>query len=286
MLEEIAICLTALYLRGLERPVNLSRRRWVRVVSCLRSADCAMPQVPAALRVEGFWEEALLLEGQSVVDEARQLLDGGFVLTAMHPAYPKRWMERLTQAAPPALWISGVLPERPFLGIVGSRQVEPVVREFAWRVGAEATRLGFAVVSGGAAGCDHAGAGGAVDAGGDAIEVLPYGIELYQRQDRCALSACAPNEEFSTASAMERNGLIYASAEQTVIAHARFKEGGTWIGAVDALRRRLCPLLVREDDGPASRALTALGAKSVASADDLEAALSQTPVQKGLFGIG
>jgi hypothetical protein len=58
---------------------------------------------------------------------------------------------------------------------------------------------------------------------------------------------------------MERNGLIYAFGRRAVVVRARWKAGGTWHGASDALRRRLAQVYVRPDDR-AGRALVALGA--------------------------
>ena len=286
MLEQISICLTALYLRGVPRPTQLSKRRWVRVVSTLRSADCTLKEAPTALRADGFWEEAIALETNSLVENAKRYVEEGVVLTAVDALYPSRWMERLGQSAPPVLWISGSMPHLAMLGIVGSRNIEPDVSKFAQDIGREASELDYAIVSGGAVGCDYAGASGAILAGGRAVEILPFGIDNYDRKDRCALSVCAPEEIFSTAAAMERNTLIYAAADHTVVVHARFKEGGTWIGAVEATRKHLCPLIVRDDNSQASRALIGLGATAITDPKRLAEAIEQPPTQRGLFGIG
>ena len=53
------------------------------------------------------------------------------------------------------------------------------------------------------------------------------------------ISVCSPNEPFSTARAMERNQLIYAFGDLTVVHSARFKTGGSWHGAIKALRKHL-----------------------------------------------
>lgn len=217
---------------------------------------------------------------------AARLVSSGSVLTAVDAAYPQSWIKRLGDGAPPALWVRGSIPIGSFVGIVGSRQIDPEVYEFAFQIGCEAARLGYAIVSGGAAGCDYAGAAGAVSARGAAIEVLPNGIDHYARTDRCGVSVCAPDEIFSRASAMERNALIYAAAEATVVVHARFKSGGTWIGAVEATRKHICPLLVRDDAGQASRALIALGGLAISRAEDLGPSLAHIPPQGGLFDAG
>jgi hypothetical protein len=59
------------------------------------------------------------------------------------------------------------------------------------------------------------------------------------RGRRFYISVCSPNEPFSTARAMERNQLIYALGDLTVVHSARFKTGGSWHGAIKALRQHL-----------------------------------------------
>jgi hypothetical protein len=83
---------------------------------------------------------------------------------------------------------------------------------------------------------------------------------------------------------MERNALIYAAADQTVVAHARFKVGGTWTGATDALRRRRTRLLIREDPtDPALRALICLGGRPLRQPSQLEDALNASDLQPQLL---
>jgi predicted Rossmann fold nucleotide-binding protein DprA/Smf involved in DNA uptake len=241
---------------------------------------------PATLRAAGLWEEAITLESTDLLEEAFKLVSTAAVLTAVDTAYPARWIGRLGESAPPALWVQGVISQIPLIGIVGSRQIDQAVFRFATEIGKEAVQLNYGVVSGGAAGCDSAGAAGAVSADGSVIEILPHGIEHFTHQNRCGLSVCAPHEVFSTASAMERNTLIYAAAEATVVAQARFKSGGTWIGAVEATRKHICPLIVRDDGSPASKALIALGAVPINEAKELEHALSNRHKRAGLFEIG
>ena len=85
---------------------------------------------------------------------------------------------------------------------------------------------------------------------------------------------------------MERNALIYSASECTVIIHSRFKQGGTWIGATQAIRKRICPLAVKDDGGEAAKAFIALGALPLGSVEGLEKVLVQNPAHRGLFGIG
>jgi len=284
MLEQISICLTALYLRGLPRPINPLRRRWVRVVSCLRTADCDFADFDKVLEAAGFREESILLGDRNLVDDAHY--HRSKVVTALDDGYPKLWLERLREGAPPVLWKIGSMPQSPYIAVVGSRHIDASTRAFAEEIGHEAVRLGYAVVSGGAIGSDLAAAKGALLEGGEVLEVLPHGIDHFIDTGKCGLAVCAPHEEFSTASAMERNTLIYAAADNAVVIQARFKEGGTWIGAFEATRKKLCPLIVRSNDSQASRALIGLGATPLDSPAQLGSAIDQPPGQRGLFGIG
>ena len=286
MLEPIAISLTALYLNGIERPFKLVRRRWSRIVTCLRIVDGHSKSYPDQLRKVGFHEEALILETDQIMHLASELYTTGQVLTALDDAYPKRWIERLKESAPPALWIAGDLTPCRYIGIVGSRDISVQSRDFAIEAGKEAVRLGYGVVSGGAVGSDLAGVKGALQVGGQVLELLPYGIERFAAIDKAGLSLAAPNDEFSISLAMERNTLIYSASEVTVIIDARFKEGGTWHGAIEANRRKLCPLIVQHGTNEASRALQGLGCIPLSSPSELASALARPSEQRGLFKFG
>lgn len=185
------------------------------------------------------------------------------------------------------------MPRAPWIAIVGSRHVEAEVRAFARKVGEEAARIGHAVVSGAASGCDRAAAAGAARAWRQAVgeswgkrfggavgdvcplaQILPCGMAMRpEGMEGCVLSPFGPQEPFSGPNAMQRNVLIYALGEAAFIVHARFGEGGTWRGAVEARRRRLCRLVVRADGSRASEALLALGAARLETPGEMEAAI-------------
>ena len=171
-----------------------------------------------------------------------------------------------------------------WVGAVGSRRVDEAILADVAEVGARAVALGRGVVSGGAAGCDSAAEAAALAAGGPVLRLLPHGLDGRRAEDGAVhLALAAPDEPFSRALAMERNALIYGAADATYVGHARLREGGTWHGATDALRRRLGRILVRPDGSPAARALRALGAEELADPADLEARLAQGPPQRNLF---
>jgi len=238
------------------------------------------------LKSIGFHEESLVLACDDVINNASKHYHSGMVLTALDEAYPSRWIERLKEFAPPALWLSGNLSATRYIGIVGTRDITPEAREFTIEVGRETVKLGYGVVSGGAVGADLAGVRGALLEQGQVLELLPYGIDRFAPIEKAGLSVCPPSDEFTISQAMERNTLIYAASEATVVIDPRFKEGGTWHGAVEANRRKLCPLIIRATDTPSCRALVALGAQPMSDPSELASILQRVPLQRGLFSMG
>ena len=100
------------------------------------------------------------------------------------------------------------------------------------------------------------------------------------------LSVCAPFEAFSRAVAMERNVLVYAFGEATVVVHARLREGGTWHGAVHALKRKLRVIVYDHPKSPGAKALISLGAVPIRSPDQLREALDSPGPQPWLLAAG
>jgi len=261
---DLPTALAALYLAGGPRPFEPVRRLWPGVDHVLRAAACD----PTCLERAGFRQEALLLADPALCSWASSKVRSGACITSDHAAYPARWLAVLGHAAPPALWMAGTMPEGQFVSVVGSRKVARKHCLFARAVGREAVALGYAVASGGAAGCDTA---SMAEVGARGVEILPRGICASDaRTGRCRLSTRPPGEGFTSAAAMERNALIYAISDRTVVVHARLNEGGTWAGARVALRRKLCAVLVRNNPGDAAcRALIALGAIPIEAPEDL-----------------
>jgi predicted Rossmann fold nucleotide-binding protein DprA/Smf involved in DNA uptake len=305
----IEVCLAGLYLAGAPRCGDSPRSHWPRVSSALRKGEPRLGQAAQYLRAQGLWAEALTLDTPGLLAWAEDACARGRVLSAASPAYPDEWRSVLGASAPPALWVRpsshlgwpGSAAEfaprsvpRHFVGVVGSRSLSGADRSFSREIGAEVIRLGHSFVSGGAIGADRGAARGAVSEAARAglegciLEILPHGLAAGPRRHGCsALSLCAPHEPFSAARAMERNSLIYALGCATVIVRARFREGGTWHGAVSAWRRHRARLIVQADAAcPASRALLALGAQGIRTPAELDTALGAAlaaPQIPGLF---
>ncbi|MFO0745382.1 MAG: DNA-processing protein DprA [Myxococcota bacterium] len=147
------------------------------------------------------------------------------------------------------LWVAGTLPPRG-VAIVGARASDPYGLAVARRVAEDAVALGFAVISGGAEGCDRAAHEGALDAGGATVVVLPAGHHhLYPKAHRplfaralacggAVVSARPPDARPARVSFLARNRVIARLACAVVVARARLRSGSlSTAGAAEALGR-------------------------------------------------
>ena len=99
----------------------------------------------------------------------------------------------------------------------------------------------------------------ALEAGGRAFGALADSLERTARQPDVRefvsdgklvlLTPYAPDAGFSVGAAMGRNKLIYGLAEFAVVVSSDHQTGGTWAGAVEALKGDWCPVLVRDGHG-------------------------------------
>lgn len=226
---------------------------------------------------------AILLDGATAfafaLDQAEQ---GGLqLLVATGGAYPSRLTARLHAAAPPVLYVLGDpdLLGRTLLGIVGSRAVGDEGARVSEGAAALAVAQGMGIVSGGAHGVDRLAMDAALEAGGVVVGVLADSLLRASRHPParramsagtlCLCSPYQPDAPFSAAQALGRNKLIYALSAATLVVACQEESGGSWAGAVDALRRQTAPVLVWSGVGapPGNQALAAKGAVPV---DDLE----------------
>lgn len=230
-------------------------------------ADCADIVEPERLRRllgRGF------LLGQAVERwQARSI----WVVSRADAAYPVRLKARLKEDCPPVLYGCGSrsLFDREGLAVVGSRNAEDALLDYAGGVGGLAAAAGVALVSGGARGIDGAATDGALAAGGAAVSVLAEGLEsrAMRRENRNAiaegrlllLSPYDPNAAFNVGNAMQRNKLIYALSDAALVVCSDAGKGGTWAGAQEQLDKlRLVPVYVRAT-GTRREGLEALRAK-------------------------
>ena len=95
---------------------------------------------------------------------------------------------------------------------------------------------------------------------------LLRGGELILLDGQLALiTAYAPTAGFSVGAAMGRNKVIYGLSDFAVVVSSDFQTGGTWAGAVQALKAGWCPLFVRNGENvpKGNKELLKLGATSL-----------------------
>ncbi len=240
---------------------------------------------------------------QPVVDEARlqSLLGRGFLLSQVierwqaraiwvvsraDAEYPRRLKVRLREDAPAVLYGCGdmALLESGGLAVVGSRHVDDSLIDYTMAVGRLAARAGRTLVSGGAKGIDQAAMRGALEAGGKVSGVLADSLEktTMNREHRNLLldgqlvliSPYDPSAGFNVGNAMQRNKLIYALADASLVVSSDLNKGGTWTGAVEQLDKlKFVPVYVRSTGGssPGLEALRRKGALPWPNPQDTDA---------------
>lgn len=200
----------------------------------------------------------LLARGGTLALELEHLAACGiWCVTRIDDAYPVRLRNSLKHQAPAVLFGAGDLTilERPAIAIVGSRNLDERGINFAERMGALCARCSIAVVSGGARGTDQIAMQAALGAGGRAVGVLTDNLQRSIRQpdvrelvsgDRLVmLTPYKPDNGFSVGAAMGRNKIIYGAADYAAVVSSDYQKGGTWAGAVEALKNDWCPVFMR-----------------------------------------
>jgi predicted Rossmann fold nucleotide-binding protein DprA/Smf involved in DNA uptake len=178
------------------------------------------------------------------------------VLTRTDPDYPKRYLLRLKESAPPVLFYAGepALLGQPGIAVVGSRRLDPVGQECAAYIGNACGLLGLVLYTGGAKGVDSLSMAASLEARGAAVCLLADSLIRSVRQERtrnaldrgdlCLATPYSPDAGFSVGAAMGRNRLIYTLADYAIIVASDLEKGGTWAGATEALKAGWIPLFV------------------------------------------
>jgi len=135
------------------------------------------------------------------------------------------------------LYLTGAIPVRPMVAIVGTRHPTPEAAEFARILARDIVGHGFAVASGGAAGIDTAAHQGALAAGGATLVVAPAGWnEPYPQSNRDLfkevvskgggyLSLVEPNQRVLMHQFFARNAVLVAMCKATVVVQAPLRSG-------------------------------------------------------------
>lgn len=266
----------------------LTLREWNPLARKIAASDLQRPGALLGLAAQSIAQQldasgeeadrytALLARGGMLALELERLESLGiWVLTRADEAYPTRYRQRLKDAAPAVLFGAGALDlvGQPGLAVVGSRHLDESRKGFAEFIGAACARAGLVAYSGGARGTDAIAMGAALEARGQAVGVLADSLErsirtsdvraALARTDLTLLTPYSPNAGFSVGAAMGRNKLIYALADYALVIASDVEKGGTWAGAIEALRAGWIPVFVLDDDDTpeGNRRLLKLGAQ-------------------------
>ncbi|MBI3852025.1 MAG: DNA-protecting protein DprA [Verrucomicrobia bacterium] len=249
-----------------------------------RSADELAKALALPTDEAGRIARLLKFAGQLSLELQNLFERGLWAVSRLDELYPVHLRDTLKHQAPTVLFGAGDirLLQRAGVAVVGSRNIDEAGAAFAREVGSKAVTAKLPVVSGGARGTDRIAMQAALETGGIAFGALADSLERTARQaDVCEfvsdgklvlLTPYAPTAGFSVGAAMGRNKLIYGLAEFAVVVSSDHQTGGTWAGAVEALKGGWCPVLVRDGDGVprGNRELLKLGATGL-SADHLAA---------------
>ena len=196
-------------------------------------------------------------------------VEGIDVVTQYDAGYPDRLESKLKDMAPPALYRCGgcELLNRPAIAIAGISGVRttPEARQAVETLVRGATRLGYAVITGGELGVAHLAASLLCENGGALIDVLGGGMHEHLTRDTIArmvgegratvLSAEHPDALFTVSHAIARNKLLFAMADAVFIFNTDGRRGET-----DALQNRTCDWVYAWEGFEGNRPLIAKGA--------------------------
>ncbi|MDI9636942.1 DNA-processing protein DprA [Kamptonema cortianum] len=285
-------CLTALFLRGFA-PAPVPASIWPTVRDAILSSGGSFNRATRELELRGHWHASSVLQADGLLSRAVALVSAGEVLTPFSLQYPSNWLKTLGHHAPPALWQSGELPVGTYSGVVGSRQLSTQQADATRLTASVLAEWGHILISGGAHGADSLASTSHHQYTGETRSVTLHPCGLRQApglsKTTCHLSLAPPDAPFSGRLAMERNQLIYAATGLTVVTACQLRRGGTWGGAVLALRKKLCRVGVIDWQNDATRALCHLGAVAI-SPDEIASGLlfaRSKPIplaQPSLFG--
>lgn len=202
--------------------------------------------------------EALLGRGAALGVLLEQWESRGlWVISRSDSDYPSRYQTYLQKEAPPVLY--GVGDQKALCGggvaVVGSRDASDEDVECARQLGKRCAAQHLSVISGAAKGIDSETMMASLEAGGRAVGVLAEGLGRLsvapQYHDAIIsgrltmISAFEPDSHWFAFKAMGRNKMIYALADAAVVVSSSDESGGTWAGAVEALKAGRIPLFVK-----------------------------------------
>lgn len=200
----------------------------------------------------------LVERSTSLFFEVNKLRESGVeIVTRADSRYPKILKRKLKKSCPPLFYYIGDLEicNKKAIGIVGSRNIDEDDEKFTRDLVKKINDNGYAIVSGGARGIDSVSVEASLKNNCYGIEYVADSllkkirkkdtIDAIRKGKLLILSASKPDAGFNVGMAMGRNKFIYAQSEATIAIKSDYKKGGTWTGAIDALKKGYCTVLCR-----------------------------------------
>lgn len=174
--------------------------------------------------------------------------------------YPWKLTHFLNDKRPRMLFCIGDVSSfnKPSILVCGTRDASRKGCEIAYKCGRLIAEAGYIVVSGYARGVDIAAHQGAIEAGGNTIAILPYGLsrfsvrsvlkEVFEQDNFLVVSELPPSCGFMVKAALRRNKLLVAIADAVIVVEPG-ESGGTWYSA-DKARSLQKPIFYHEGSRP------------------------------------
>lgn len=245
----------------------LTLKEWVELLDRLRlyrqQPGVVMKQEQSFLEEAGYGREyierikRLIFRGAAVAFEMEELEGRGInVVTVFDPDYPVLIRSRLKWKAPPVLFYCGdiKLAKKIGIGVAGSRSVDEEGIRFTEKLIRKAAAEKLVVYSGGAKGVDTVAERAALESGSAVVSYVADSmisrinkkqmLDAIVSKRQLLVSDMKPDAGFSVARAMNRNKYIYISSYGTFIVASDYNKGGTWAGAVEAVKNEWTKVLV------------------------------------------
>lgn len=183
---------------------------------------------------------------------------GLWILGRSDPEYPRCLKQKLQHLAPAILYGVGnfELLSQGGLAVVGSRDVDEEGLNYTDYIVQTCAEQGIQIISGGARGVDQTAMLVALNAGGNVLGVLGDSLaksavsskyrNFIKSGNLTLISSYDPDAGFNVGNAMGRNKYIYGLSDYGLIISSSVDEGGTWAGAIEALKKiKTVPVFVR-----------------------------------------
>lgn len=269
-------------------PAPFSRETMSKLIGLGAVEGLTLRRVPGVKKEVYLRAQTLLSRSSAVCDMVSDCMAQGYrIILPQDDEWPER-LNVLGARMPQFLFARGneALLRKQLIALAGSRRIDDTTAHISAHIGAQAAQEGYVLVSGGAQGADTAAQKGCLKSDGALILIPAYPCSELLRQQYLAqaldagrlLIACEtwPDERFSSSKALMRNHTIYALAGTGIVAAARKGIGGSWRGAVDALRGGYASVFAMDEQGEdfaGNRALLAIGAKPLNASGTLAAQL-------------